>query len=319
LLETKFGVGSWHIYEDLVVPFTKLIHWGDLKDKSGEDYFRYFEGGWPFYKNFFRDCKRGRLPKYSFIEPHFINFLDDVIWHDDMHPSSFDSTIYSDGGPGSVLLGDRIVWKVYQAIRNSHSVTGNNWQNTLLIITFDEHGGGYDHVPPGSATQPDLNGFNTGCGQEGFDFKRLGVRVPMVMVSANIAANTIVNAHMHHCSFLQTMQQKWQLGSLGPRQDTAPPFTEVFSPTSRSLDTWPNWEHYPGPRSTLNDQLLGAVDLHDRPLNDLQISILNAIREFYAGHPALSALPLAPITTVGEAKVFLEQAKKLRHSGLPGA
>ena len=141
LLEAKFGAGSWHVYEDLAVALTKLVHWGDLKDKVGENYFRYLEGGEPFFKNFFHDCAAGSLPKYSFIEPHFINFFEDVMWHDDMHPSSFDSTLYSDGGPGSVLLGDRIVWKVYQAIRNSQSASGNNWQNTLLIITFDEHGG----------------------------------------------------------------------------------------------------------------------------------------------------------------------------------
>jgi len=317
LLETKFGTGSWRVYEDLAVPFTKLIHWGDLKDKVGDDYFRYFEGGRPFFTNFFRDCASGKLPKYSFIEPHFINFFEHVMWHDDMHPSSFDSTIYSDGGPGSVLLGDRIIWKVYQAIRNSHSASGNNWQNTLLIITFDEHGGGYDHIPPPPATSPDPQGFNTGAGQEGFNFDRLGVRVPMVMVSANIAANTIVNSPMHHCSFLQTMQQKWGLESLGPRQDTAPPFTEVFTSTSRDLDTWPDWPVYPGPSSTLNEALMRQVDLSDVPLNDLQKSILDAIREFYASDPAMSAMAITSmaINTVGDAKEFLEQVEKLRHPG----
>lgn len=317
LLETKFGTGSWIIYEDLAVPFTKLVHWGDLQEKSGEDYFRYFERGWPFAKNFFRDCAAGELPKYSFVEPHFINFFEGVIWHDDMHPSSFESTLYSDGGPGSVLLGDRIVWKVYQAIRNSSSVAGNNWENTLLIITFDEHGGGYDHVPPPQATQPDLSGFNTGAGQEGFDFKRLGVRVPMVMVSANIARNTIVNSPMHHCSFLRTMQQKWDLGSLGPRQDTAPLFTEVFCSTQRDLTTWPDWKVYPGPRSTLDTSQIRSVDLSGAPLNDLQKSILNAIREFYANDPAMAAMAMArmPITTARDAKELLEEAEKLRHSG----
>jgi len=318
LMETKFGTGSWCVYEDLGVPFTKLIHWGDLKDKVGEDYFRYFEGGRPFFRNFFHDCAAGELPKYSFVEPHFINFFEDVLWHDDMHPSSFHSLIYSDGGPGSVLLGDRIVWKVYQAIRNSKSAIGNNWQNTLLIITVDEHGGGFDHVPPPTATQPDLKQFNNnGVGEEGFDFKRLGVRVPMVMVSANIAANTIVNSPMHHCSFLQTMQQKWGLGSLGPRQDTAPPFTEVFTSTQRDRTTWPDWIFYPGPSSTLDEALMRGVDLRDEPLNDLQISILNAIRKFYADDPALSAMAIAtmPITTARNAKEFLEEVRKLRHPG----
>ncbi len=311
LLEAKFGIGSWHVYEDLAVPFTKLVHWGNLKDKIGEDYFRYFEGGQPLFTNFFRDCAAGKLPKYSFVEPHFINFLDDVMWHDDMHPSSFHSPLYSDGGPGSVLLGDQIVWKVYQAIRNSQSVIGNNWQNTLLIITFDEHGGCYDHVAPPPATQPDTAGFNNGgVGEDGFDFKRLGCRVPMVMVSANIAANTIVNTEMHHCSFLQTMQQKWGLTSLGPRQDTAPPFTEVFTATKRDLGTWPDWTVYPGPSSTLDEALMGQADVGSAPLNDLQQSIVDAIKKFYADDPVLSAMA---VNTAKDAKKFLEEAEKLRH------
>lgn len=129
----------------------------------------------------------------------------------------------ANGGPGTVLLGYRLIWKVYQAIRNSKSSKGNNWWNTLLIITFDEHGGCFDHVPPGEATAPDSTNFNTGSGEEGFDFKRLGVRVPMVMVFSHIAPNRIVNTTIDHCSFLKTLQQKWSLESLGPRQDAATP------------------------------------------------------------------------------------------------
>jgi len=210
-----------------------------------------------------------------------------------------------------VLLGDQIVWKVYQAIRNSQSASGNNWQNTLLIITFDEHGGCYDHVAPGPATPPDTSQFNNGGkGQDGFGFDRLGVRVPMVMVSANIAANTIVNSPMHHCSFLQTMQQKWGLTSLGPRQTTAPPFTEVFSSTSRSLDTFPDWAIYPGPTSTLNEAMMTQVDPSAVPLNDLQKSILEAMYKFYVHDPALSALS---IDTAADAKFVLEAVAKFRH------
>jgi phospholipase C len=312
LLETKFGTGSWHIYEDLAVGLTKLVHWGDLKDKIGENYFRYFEGGRPFFRNFFTDCAAGELPKYSFVEPHFINFFEDVLWHDDMHPSSFGSELYSDGGPGSVLLGDRLVWKVYQAIRNSQTANGNNWQNTLLIITFDEHGGGYDHVPPPSIAPLDPSGFNTGAGEEGFTFNRLGIRVPMVMVSANIAANTIVNTPMHHCSFLQTMQQRWGLSSLGPRQDTAPPFTEVFTATARDLSTWPDWTVYPGPSSTLVESLMGQVEPGAQPLNDLQKSIIEAIGKFYVHDPLLSGLL---VNNAADAKEFLEKVRKLRHPG----
>ena len=63
---------------------------------------------------------------------------------------------------------------MYEALRG-----GPGWPQTLLIITYDEHGGCYDHVPPPSgATPPDND-----AGEFGFDFTRFGVRVPTVLVS----------------------------------------------------------------------------------------------------------------------------------------
>lgn len=308
LLEEKFGSESWRVYADLPVPFTKLIHWGALKGDLGEPSFRYLEGGDPFARNFFDDCAAGELPKYSFIEPHFINFFEKAIWHDDMHPSSFGSRLYSNGGPGTVLLGDRLVWKVYQAIRNSKSQTGNNWSNTLLIITFDEHGGCFDHIAPPVATSPDPADFNTGAGEEGFDFRRLGVRVPVVMVSAHIPPKTIVNATMDHCSFLKTVQYKWNLSSLGPRQDVATPFTEVFSVALRSLDTWPDFSTYPGGQVSLDLTRMHEIDLNTIPLNVLQQSIVTAIREFYPQKLAGAPVP----TNAKEALELLNRAKYFR-------
>ena len=61
---------------------------------------------------------------------------------------------------------------------------GSNAMNTALVITFDEHGGTYDHVPPPTATPPD----RSGPGEMGFTFDRLGVRVPTIVVSAYTAA-----------------------------------------------------------------------------------------------------------------------------------
>lgn len=313
LLEEKFGTGSWRVYEDLAIPFTKLVHWGDLKDKVGDAYFRDLEEKSVFSTNFFQDCAAGALPKYAFLEPHFINRWDGVRWHDDMHPSSVDSELYSDGGPGSVLLGDQLVWKVYEAIRNSKSATGNNWSNTLLIITFDEHGGCYDHVAPSNVPPLDPSGFNTGEGQEGFDFSLLGVRVPMVMVSAGIARNTIVNEEMHHCSFLSTMALKWGLPSLGPRQDIAPPFTSVFSGASRGIETWPPFPKYPGPPGVTETVAPPLESPANVRLNGLQASILNAIQHHLGSElPA----PAAPLVTEGDARPLLDLlAERRRRPG----
>jgi hypothetical protein len=113
---------------------------------------------------------------------------------------------------------------------------------------------------------------------------------------------------MDRCSFLKTMQQKWSLESLGRRHDDAAPFTEVFAPSSRSLDTWPDFEPYPGKQVSLNFEMMREIDLSKMPLNVLQASILNAMRQFYAEDLKEAAFP----TTARDARDLLDRAKQLR-------
>ena len=112
---------------------------------------------------------------------------------------------------------------MYNAVKNSPQ-----WDRTLLIITHDEHGGTYDHVSPPTGVMPP-NGNPLDPQQNGFTFNRLGVRVPMIMVSAHIAPNTIVNDQKQHTSFLKTMSKKWDLGTFTQRDANAPEFSEVFT------------------------------------------------------------------------------------------
>lgn len=186
---------------------------------------------------FLSDCSAGTLPSYSFIEPQIYGA------HNDMHPSSSTGIFDADNADSPVTLGEALIWEVYEGIRTSASATGSNAMNTLLIITFDEHGGTYDHVAPPPAVAPDLNGNPA---QDGFDFKRLGVRVPTIMVSAQIAANTVVNTPMDHCSFMATLRHKWDAiapGKFPPltaRVAAAPHFGEVFTAVAaRPVSAWP--------------------------------------------------------------------------------
>src|SRR5690606_33873805 len=104
---------------------------------------------------FYEDAAAGRLPAYSFIEPRLI--FD----HNDMHPPvpSF-SFVSSDGPPivvgavDDVRAGEKLLHDVYTAIRKSAAPSGSNALNTMLLVTFDEHGGTYDHVPPPPAVPP---------------------------------------------------------------------------------------------------------------------------------------------------------------------
>src|ERR1700751_5482985 len=88
--------------------------------------------------------------------------------------------------PTTTWLRAQLIHDVYYALRK-----GKAWDSTLLVITYDEHGGNYDHVaPPNDATPP---GDGT-VGEFGFDFTRFGLRVPAVLVSPLIAEGTVFRA-----------------------------------------------------------------------------------------------------------------------------
>lgn len=116
-----------------------------------------------------------------------------------------------------MALGEQLIHDVYYALRS-----GPAWNNTLLIITYDEHGGCYDHVaPPLGAVPPDNS-----VGEFGFDFKRFGVRVPTVLVSPRIAKGTVfrvpANAMpLDHTSILKTVERRWNLPALTKRDAAA--------------------------------------------------------------------------------------------------
>jgi phospholipase C len=131
------------------------------------------------YGQFLEDCKSGNLPDYSFVEP---NYSD--------HPGEDGGELpASDQHPDhDVQQGEVFMASVYNAIRQNPDL----WKSTALLVTYDEHGGIYDHVPPPSCT-PD--GFHANLADTGgmpFAFDRLGVRVPSILISPWIAKGTVV-------------------------------------------------------------------------------------------------------------------------------
>lgn len=155
----------------------------------------------------FQAAAAGNLPAYSFVEP------------------SWGTTGNSQHPNYDVALGEQLIHDVYYALRN-----GPAWNKTLLIITYDEHGGLYDHVPPpAGATPPD------DCeGEYGFDFKRFGVRVPAVLVSPLIEAGTVFrvptnSTPLDHTSILKTLEVRFGLPALTKRDAAAPDFGDVLT------------------------------------------------------------------------------------------
>jgi len=131
------------------------------------------------FAQFRADCATGQLPHYSFIEPNYSDHEGDngAVLGSDQHPDH------------DVREGERFIAAVYQAIKDNPAL----WETTALLVTYDEHGGIYDHVPPpecipdGFVAQP----ADTGTGKP-FLFDRLGVRVPAVLISPWVAKGTVV-------------------------------------------------------------------------------------------------------------------------------
>ena len=207
-----------------------------------------------FYRQFQVDCQTGDLPAYSFIEPRY--FSDFGNPENDEHP------------PSVVTFGEQLIADVYNCVRS-----GPLWKKTLLIITYDEHGGCYDHAPPPSATMP----AQPRLGQM-FDFDRYGVRVPAVLISPYIPPGTKFRAAgavpCDHTSVIATLRKRFP--ELGPpltdRDGAAPDLGAVLSLPTPSND---------GPDPADVNPLLfartpqAAAVAQARPLNSMQRALVD--------------------------------------------
>jgi phospholipase C len=196
---------TWGIYGYQAEPLTKST-FTDIASAPG--------GTIGKFADFAAAAAAGSLPSFSFLEP------------------SWSSTGNSQHPAYDVALGEQLMHDVYEAVRG-----GPGWPQTLLIITYDEHGGLYDHVrPPWGAARPD----NT-AGEFNFDFTRFGVRVPTVLISPLIAPGTVYrvpdgSAPLDHTSTLKTVEQRWGLPALTARDAAAPGFGDVLTLATARTD-----------------------------------------------------------------------------------
>jgi len=151
------------------------------------------------------DLKNGYKWYYTFIEPSYGDVLNNT-YHGgtSMHPRD------------SAAGGEKLIKQVYEAIRNSPI-----WEKSLLIITWDEHGGFYDHVVPPKATAPGDGVIRPGMNTYGFDFKQYGVRVPAVVCSPLISKNTVDHRVYDHSSISRTLHDLFQTDLLTNRDANA--------------------------------------------------------------------------------------------------
>jgi phospholipase C len=126
--------------------------------------------------SFLDDAANDRLRAVSWIDPNFIDLKV-------LDPSSND-----DHPPSDVRAGQALVLEIYEALRNSKA-----WENSLLVIVYDEHGGFYDHMPPPPLDVDDGSGYAT-----------YGVRVPALVVGPRVPQH-VQHEHFDHTSLIKTI------------------------------------------------------------------------------------------------------------------
>ena len=238
---------TWKVYvESMPLSFHGVIHYSRLKNRLATHFVPFTE--------FEQDAVAGTLPDFSLIEPNM------VTGHGDYHPA-FGRSFLGDNkdialdSPSSVLGGEALLERVYNAYRSATSETGSNVWNTTLLIGWDEPGGTYDHVPPGPAEPPDAA---APAGEMGFTFDRSGYRVPAILVSPWIESGSVYNEEFRHTSLIATLRKKWSLGApLTQRDASARTFDDLFvRETPRDPDTWTVVEAEPVPEWAVDYNLV---------------------------------------------------------------
>lgn len=212
------------------------------------------------------DASAGTLPTVSFLMPRF--FSTEKILADDQHPNH------------AVSLGEALIKRVYEELRNSRS-----WNSSAFLLTYDEHGGFYDHHPTPLKDIPNPDGkyCETDAGVR-FDFDRLGIRVPTILISPwvdHVAVHEPKGFKAHpsskfeHSSFIATLTRQLGLkGQMTKRSEWAAPFDYLFNRQTPRTDCPTHLP--PIHQGSLQQYRLSRVNApeHLQPLDDLHAMYL---------------------------------------------
>jgi phospholipase C len=128
--------------------------------------------------SFLDDAAKGELRSVSWIDPNFIDLKV-------LDPSSND-----DHPPTDIRAGQSFVLEIYEALTRSPK-----WEDTVLVIVYDEHGGFYDHVSP-----PPID--------DGSGYASLGVRVPAIIVGPRVN-RTVCHDQLDHTVLIKTILKRF--------------------------------------------------------------------------------------------------------------
>jgi phospholipase C len=189
------------------------------------------------------DIDRQSLPKYAFVEPHhgLLGKTPSCSQHPGNNSGSRDGNDFR--------AGERLIAEIYERLRLKPEL----FSQTLLVLTYDEHGGLYDHCTPPLTIAPGgrsdsltrrllrfLIPRNYG---HAFGFRRLGVRVPCIVISPWVRAGALDSEDRDHCSIPRTIRALFAPNEprLSRREAKAGSLTALLDlPSARNGEELPN-------------------------------------------------------------------------------
>jgi len=287
---------SWRLYHGDQGPVT-----GSLPVAGGLSGVRVWDAH-P-YSAFASDVAAASYPaQFTLIEPNYGDITADT-YRGGQSQHSLDD----------VRAGETLIKSTYEALRKSPL-----WNTSLLIVTWDEHGGFYDHVEPPPAVAPGDAGPGSTYNKRGFTFERLGVRVPAVVISPWIPKNRIDHQTYDHPSIPATLQALFAIPALTNRDAAAHDVTSLLSLPAPRSDTPASLPDPVFPAAPPVAQALppnGPVDSRSLP-SFLHLAMRREVAlSDPTAQPAIIARVQA-IRTRGEAAQYIQQVQaKLRAAG----
>ena len=173
------------------------------------------------YDNFPGDVAKADYPyAYTFIEPNYGHITSDFKCGTSQHPMD------------DVTRGEQLIKATYESIRSSPI-----WNNSLLIVIWDEHGGFFDHLPPPGAVAPGDTGPDAEHNDAHFTFEQYGPRVPAVLVSPLIPRNLIDHSLYDHSAIPALIEEWLQLTPMTARDAQSNQLLRLVSLSSARTDT----------------------------------------------------------------------------------
>jgi phospholipase C len=203
---------------------------------------------------FFHDCAAGTLPAVSFVDPA-VGAISSIAQTLRALPFPVKELLkvlgatFADAPPAETEEDPQNMWfgeawahSVLDAVLRSPA-----WGRTLLILTYDEHGGYYDHVAPPAAIAPDEIAPRLGAGDPAGGYDVLGPRVPAIIVSPHARPGGVSDVVRDHTSVLATIEAKWNLPALTRRDANAATVMDLLDPDVAALADPPQLPAPPRP------------------------------------------------------------------------